>query len=373
MKAETRRGFTLIELLVVIAIIAVLIALLLPAVQAAREAARRSQCTNNLKQIALALHNYHSTHNTFPLGGTSAWTTSYGGYTASWGTWSASALMLSYLEQAPLYNACNFNVTVGWGTGYFQNYTVTFTKLSAFICPSDGLSPQPPVGPTPITSSISCWSWTGHNNNYYASVGTSSNYANTTTGTTGMFTEGGPCYGIQAVPDGSSYTIAYGEALIGLWNVSAPKWRGGPVVPTPPSAAASGLYDVSTNPQSVLTDFGVCQAFFQSAAYLAPGNWHNLNNSKGNFWDQDFGGFTLFNTILPPSPSQWTFGACRMGATNADIADGTYQGANSNHPGGSNFAFADGSVHFLKSTIQLQTYWALGTKADGEAISADQY
>src|SRR3982751_4744689 len=95
-----KRGFTLIELLVVIAIIAVLIALLLPAVQAAREAARRAQCTNNLKQIGLALHNYHSTHGSFPMG--SAPTTAIGGGIRNgWGNWSAHALMLPFLEQQP--------------------------------------------------------------------------------------------------------------------------------------------------------------------------------------------------------------------------------------------------------------------------------
>src|SRR5437763_187780 len=94
-----RRGFTLIELLVVIAIIAVLIALLLPAVQAAREAARRTQCVNNLKQIGLALHNYHDNNLALPWG-TGPW---------NWNDWSAHSLLLPYLEQQPLYNSINFN------------------------------------------------------------------------------------------------------------------------------------------------------------------------------------------------------------------------------------------------------------------------
>ena len=120
MRAKSRRGFTLIELLVVIAIIAVLIALLLPAVQSAREAARRSQCTNNLKQIGLGLHNYHATHNTFPLGGTSNWS-SYG-YNANWGTWSAQALLLGYMEGQPLYNSINFNWVCCWSAGWVHQF-----------------------------------------------------------------------------------------------------------------------------------------------------------------------------------------------------------------------------------------------------------
>ena len=113
-----RRGFTLIELLVVIAIIAVLISLLLPAVQSAREAARRAQCTNNLKQMGLAMHNYHSAVGTFPMGNTIA-NAYYSPMPSptSWGTFSAHALMLPYMEQTPLYNSCNFNWNIWYADG----------------------------------------------------------------------------------------------------------------------------------------------------------------------------------------------------------------------------------------------------------------
>ena len=118
MSKQNRRGFTLIELLVVIAIIAVLIALLLPAVQAAREAARRAQCVNNLKQIGLALHNYHTSIDRFPMAVSKApfWgpgdTDGQWGY-GRWTGWSAQALLLGYLDQTPMYNAANFNWVPG--------------------------------------------------------------------------------------------------------------------------------------------------------------------------------------------------------------------------------------------------------------------
>src|SRR5262249_15993433 len=141
MFTRLRRGFTLIELLVVIAIIAVLIALLLPAVQSAREAARRTQCVNNLKQIGLALHNYLSANDRFPMGGTPQYDarnpTPAGPY--EWMNYSSFAMMLPYLEQTVVYNSCNLLVCPDTGHGFAQVHNITAynTKLNAFLCPSD--------------------------------------------------------------------------------------------------------------------------------------------------------------------------------------------------------------------------------------------
>src|SRR5258707_3839098 len=132
------RGFTLIELLVVIGVIAVLVGLLLPAVQAAREAARRAQCTNNLKQIGLAMHNYHSAIGTFPMGGANS-SNITGAVQAGWGAWSAQAMLLGYMEQLSTFNALNFSIVsvdTGNGEGLIQS-TGTSIVINSFLCPSD--------------------------------------------------------------------------------------------------------------------------------------------------------------------------------------------------------------------------------------------
>jgi len=370
MNTNTRRGFTLIELLVVIAIIAVLIALLLPAVQAAREAARRAQCTNNLKQLGLGMHNYHTSSGTFPLGGTvsPAYNASY---SSSWGTWSAQALMLGYLEQTPLYNAANFSWAVGMASysgGWPRNSTVSCAIVNVFICPSDGLSPMSPQGQI----------WTGATNNYFGSMGTTTNYGGSPGSvppvpvppTTGVFTQGGMVYGVQNVTDGTSNTIAFGESLVGDGTIATVKWRDGPVLTTA-SATGGGFADANQNIPGVLADLQACAVGLM--AQLSTGT--GAQNQKGFRWAQDDGGFGLFNTITPPNSAQYPFAWCALGrgSNSSNASDGMYQGSSSNHPGGCNFLLCDGSVRFLKASISIKTYWALGTKANGEVISSDSY
>ena len=217
--AGHRRGFTLIELLVVIAIIAILIALLLPAVQAAREAARRAQCTNNLKQIGLAMHNYHSSYNVFPLG-----VSRYGPITTyNWDCWSGHAMMLSQLEQSTLYNACNFSLGNNGGNsyGYYANSTVTGQRVATFLCPSD-----PNAGTLSVTRAAD-----GRTDmldlSYVGSAGTTTLSPNNTAPTNTWATQGSTgmfwwytAYGLQSISDGSSNTVAFSEALVSNYGGS---------------------------------------------------------------------------------------------------------------------------------------------------------
>jgi prepilin-type N-terminal cleavage/methylation domain-containing protein len=193
-----RSGFTLIELLVVIAIIAVLIALLLPAVQAAREGARRIQCTNNLKQIGLALHSYHSTNDTFAIGYV-AWSNPDTNATSpGWG-W-ASAL-LPALEQQPLYNATNLGLAIEDAS----NATTRTTALAVFVCPTDrstGLFTITDVNNQPIADA--------QTNSYAGNFGRDINIANNPSGGNGIFVRN-LAFGVRHVTDGTSQTITVGE------------------------------------------------------------------------------------------------------------------------------------------------------------------
>jgi prepilin-type N-terminal cleavage/methylation domain-containing protein/prepilin-type processing-associated H-X9-DG protein len=365
-----KKGFTLIELLVVIAIIAVLIALLLPAVQSAREAARRIQCTNNLKQIGLGLHNYHSANGVFPMGG-SAQNSLVSNIPQEWENYSAFALMLGYMEQSPLYNSLNWMIApdTGYGYAFPQNTTGYNTKLNAFLCPSDPFS-----GIQNLCNYEVCYGTTTYMPGYQ--IGT--NTLNTSTDTTGLFTIW-KSYGIRDATDGTSNTMAAAEALVGNGaggytggaNTGS-KYRGNFVFIQGSNPPVSGLVlDISSQPYAnVLADLQSCASAFQQAV---PGS---IADYRGYRWILGIPGATMFNSVQPPNPTPnngCRFGgptACGVGC-NTDSAFTVP--ASSAHPGGVNALMADGSCRFIKNTVAIRTWWGLSTRAMGEVISADQY
>ncbi len=360
---STRRAFTLIELLVVIAIIAVLIALLLPAVQAAREAARRAQCVNNLKQLGLALHNYSTASNAFPPGIDT--TISYPGTTppgnlATWTAWSPQAMLLPYLEQTPLYNAANFN----WGCCYDSaqadatNSTVYTTKIGSFLCPSDGIAGLQNI------------------NSYYGSIGTSTQPYPTDGNTNGIFSlydVNAHCGSVQisAVTDGTSNTVAFSEGLVGDYGKTN-NYAGNGMAGANEITAAEVL-DAKTAPAAILQALQSCNTFWATGTAVSDST--GLKQYEGQTWALGERGFTLFNLVVPPNSKQYRWHSCRMDSSCLDCAPegSSFINANSNHPGGANFTFADGSVRFIKESVNMQTYWALGSRNGGEVISSDSY
>ena len=346
-----RRGFTLIELLVVIAIIAVLIALLLPAVQAAREAARRAQCVNNLKQIGLAIHNYHSSNDCFPMG-VSASNNPIDG-SIYWTGWSAHAMMLGYLEQTALYNAINFNFDPTTGSTYVINTTVLYARVNGFLCPSD-------TGSGPNSAGA-------FSNNYMGSIGTTTIPSNPQS--TGAFASQTP-YRVADFIDGSSNTVAFGEGLVGSANTS-----GGWTYPgngTVGVASGLAVLDIESNVSGITSTLQACNQMWQSGA--ATGT--NITVNSGWYWSEGAEAITLINTIAPPSSKQYPWNSCRYGCAGCPGYSSDHSNiakASSNHSGGCNILFADGSVKFIKSSIALNTWWSLGTRANGEVISADSY
>jgi prepilin-type N-terminal cleavage/methylation domain-containing protein/prepilin-type processing-associated H-X9-DG protein len=376
-------GFTLIELLVVIAIIAVLIALLLPAVQAAREAARRAQCTNNLKQLGLAFFNYESANGSFPptsmdvpapVGAPGTWL-----YSVSW---SALARSFAYLEQTQMFNSINFGGDAASPTGFDYddptNLTVSQTPVPLLYCPSDPGShiDDGSLGGTfqSTTSYGTCdgdwyvWSvnWGATN-----SVGPMNrslfgpNYART----------------IAMVTDGTSNSLAAAEGLIGHAQMRSCGSPGSPA-----SDPITGTYSFTNIPApgpasiAALT-YQINNCGTKTGKAKAGGPIGHTRALDGGVY---YSGFT---TAITPN-SDPTTASRATGYSNAgrilpmdwdwvDENDGgpTFMAldASSNHPGGVSALFADGSVHFIKNTINPVTWRALGTIAGGEVISSDQY
>jgi prepilin-type N-terminal cleavage/methylation domain-containing protein/prepilin-type processing-associated H-X9-DG protein len=381
MNPRLRRGFTLIELLVVIAIIAVLIALLLPAVQSAREAARRIQCTNNLKQIGLAAHNYASSTNSFPLGisNNPQGTPGAPQYGSTWSSFGAQALMLPYLEQSPMYQAANFS----WGPWLAMNNTVNNSVIAAFLCPSD---PGAQGG---------AWN-TAHTNSYNASYGATttglsgwgsncntSNYIGCVipADSSGVYTYG-IAYSFNSITDGTSNTVAFAEKLCGqngqnyYMSGTGPgqPYRGNMVAFQGTAPAAAVQLNAFANPAAVISALQVCAQTFKAAATSTSAG--AIQDYPGWRWAVGMSGMSMFNTIQIPNDS---YGGCNYDSNSGnayatDWPNGGYSyGASSAHPGGVNVAMADGSVRFIKSSIAYNIWWALGTRNGGEVISSDSY
>ena len=320
-----RPGFTLIEVLVVIAVIAVLVALLLPAVQAAREAARRSQCMHNIRQVALALHQYHDSFGVFPPGKKGC----------CWGTWLAFAL--PQIEQQALYNAWNFdgNNTPGLPTGfdvdlrYFgvANQTVSSTRIGVYLCPSDGTN-------APITATTNGTTYACTSQNYAV------NFGNTTQ--------------LQADFQG----IRFGGAPFGDMGSPLADYN-------QPSTAPRGLRDLTDGAGTTLL-----------ASEVVVGQGRDL---RGFSWWGDAATFETFLAPNSPFPDV-LFSAyyCQNIPPNPPCAGATTAlpdnyGARSRHPGGVNAAMADGSVRFVKDSIHIRTWRALSTIRGGEVIDGDSY
>jgi len=343
MKTRNRRGFTLIELLVVIAIIAVLIALLLPAVQAAREAARRSQCVNNLKQIGVALHNYHTSCDNFPMGvsiSIDSPTTSTS--LSSWAGWSCQALLLNHLEQSALYNSCNFSFNPN-STLSTCNSTCVNTNLNCFLCPSDPYS-----GMT-------------RNNNYFASMGTTT--TSNPTGPTGPFGFY-QSWGMKQITDGSSNTIAFGEALVGS-TLTTNGYRANFAMQVGDTSPTTQLLNCETDPTDIMKAFQKCATAFRT-------NPTNTQNQRGYRWGDGRADYTLCNIVALPNDMNLGCGGCRYAAyTGSDSSN--FVPVTSQHSGGANVLFCDGSVKFIKNSISYTTWWGLGTMALGEVIDAASF
>jgi prepilin-type N-terminal cleavage/methylation domain-containing protein/prepilin-type processing-associated H-X9-DG protein len=344
------RGFTLIELLVVIAIIAVLIALLLPAVQSAREAARRTQCVNNLKQVALAAQNYHDVNGTFPMGIPMKpdimfnwlWVEDQSTFVAE----------LGFFEQQQLYNSWNASRSIYSGV----NSTVYWTGLATLWCPSDAqiigkrtAFPQySPYGDNPMLT-VCYTSYVGCTGTWHPEI---LNYCLVT-----FPNQMGSCSGWQPI-----------------------------------SSSMNGVLTFNSTPIAQITD-GTSNTILYSEK--ANGLFTTQDSACYNWWGDAVSGDSLFSSLYPINAFR------KVPRVAEEYDDSWVESPSSFHPGGANFAFVDGSVHFLKDTIStwqfnpqtgfpngvsdnsgvfslapgtaVGVFQMLTTRAGGEVVSSDQY
>ncbi|UUO08612.1 DUF1559 domain-containing protein [Blastopirellula sp. J2-11] len=336
--ALSRRGFTLVELLVVIAIIGALIALLLPAVQQAREAARRMSCTNQLRQIGLAMHNYHDTYGKLPPrnGGTQANSYRLSGWVG----------LLPFIEQPALYEqiASGNGTHASFGPRPWDNFAPFRTQIAMLLCPSE---PADPIDSDNIGSS-----------NYCFSIGDCSRYTDSEVESRGIFSRYHYC-GFNRITDGLSNTVMMGEKALGTPGLR--RIIGGIAVTGTPW---TGDQD-DINP-------GVCMALRGVSGEYQSGT--TMLDRNGRRWVDGTVNFQGFSTILPPN-------APSCSRSGSDWKESIIS-ASSHHPGGVNTLMADGSVTFIQETIDTGdlssvapqqggsspygVWGALGSKSGGE-------
>jgi prepilin-type N-terminal cleavage/methylation domain-containing protein/prepilin-type processing-associated H-X9-DG protein len=343
-RIQPRPGFTLIELLVVIAIIAVLIALLLPAVQAAREAARRVQCINNFKQLGLAMNNYENSNNVLPP----QMVLTFSGAAVSWkSSWGVTSRILPYLEMGALYNAINYTLKVSDAT----NSTAVAASLKTLICPSE-VNPQPftSTSAAGVTSTygISNYGWC--EGDWYVfggpgGVATRSAFGPNLSRPFAAFTDGlsNSLFGAEV----KAYTPAYHDC---------------------PGAVPSNLASPSALPDPAAVIAVVAGSASQCKT---PASGHTHWSNGNSFYD----GFTTALTPNTRSPAGTPPQDSDYVSEDEDDGGPTYSAVTSRsyHPGGANALFGDGSVRFIKSSVNWQTWRALGTVGGGEVVSSDSY
>ncbi|ADV63484.1 hypothetical protein Isop_2919 [Isosphaera pallida ATCC 43644] len=326
-----RSGFTLIELLVVIAIIAVLIALLLPAVQAAREAARRAQCVNNLKQFGLGLHNYHSAVGAFP----------WGQGPLGCNDWNFITFLLPYMEQKPIYDSINFSFGLAC-MGNAVNSTATRQQLAYTLCPSDA---------NRLTNAEG-------KNNYAGNSGSLPIFfRDSATGAlpNGLFNAvpESPVIDIAGITDGTSNTAAISEKVKGIgFNNNAI------IDPARPITTISRIPD-----QPPMNDPRPFATACRNANPANPGQLLGNGRAPGTAWHMGNPQSSRYNHVMTPN----TWSCTNAGGNNGNGA----HTASSRHAGGVNVLMADGSVRFVKETINPVAWWALGSRNFGEVVSAN--
>ena len=328
---QKRKGFSLIELLVVIAIIGILVGLLLPAVQAAREAARRAWCTNNLRQLGLALHNYHSVYNCFPgLGVASA--TSF----------SVQAKLLPFVEQSNLQSLIDFRqpLYVSYGRGVTTlnpaQQAAASTPVPLLRCPSDGAEELYEENPGTLVAGGNYVVCTGSGTNYYYDIRFP---------TDGVFYYGSNT-ALRDLLDGSSNTMVISETLLG----SRQHVTG---VIHSQNARARLMCRLATSLKQPPPGLA---GFFNPDLESITANCNRWNGNRGFGWIAGRTISTTYSAYLNPNAR----------ATDA-VAHGIgFIGARSLHPGGVNVLFADGSVRFIRENVSSNVWRAFSTRAGGE-------